>query len=405
MKTIKNFLLRDWRAKLLTLIGAVILWATVAANQSGIVSFPGKIPIQYSNIKDGLVAISDVDAVQIKISAESTVLRQLKEENFTATVNLSNLDTGTYQKGIDVSVNKDAVKIISVSPSQATIRIEKKISKDVPVRIRLDGKTADEFIASDTVANLAEVKISGPESIVKTISEVIAPIKLGGENTDFEKTAKLFAYTANGEEIKNITISPGEINAKIRVSPAGEAKTVGIKVNTKGNTTAGFWISSITTDPEVVTISGSRVKISSTKYLETEDIDISGLAENKSFTTDLIVPSGLKIEESPAQVKVQVTVSRNQSTKDFTLTPKFSAIGNNLNVSSSDPAQVVLTLSGNQKDLDAISTDQLTLDIPLSSYTQGNYEIQLKNEFFHIPTDVDIDSFAPVSLKLTLSLK
>lgn len=307
---LKNIVFYNWQAKLLILFCTFVLWVYVSATQSLVVDFPGDITVSYQNASDGIISVSDVDMVHIKIAVDPINLKQLTEDNFSAVVDLKDLSEGTFERPIKVSSKKEDVRIISVAPSKATVRLEKKISKTLPIRIKIDGKAAEEFIVSDASTTVEASVVSGPEQIVKSLAEVVAPVKLDGESESFERTAKLFIYSANGNEIKNLDMSPSQVPVRIAISPAGEAKTVGIKVNTSGNIANGYFISGVTTDPAVVTISGTTSALSRTKFLETEAVDISGLTENKTFSVKLTVPNGLKVEEKNSQIKVDLEISK-----------------------------------------------------------------------------------------------
>ena len=307
---IKKAVLHNWKPKLFILISTFFLWVYVSASQSLVINFPGDIPVSYQNTPEGVISVSDVDMAHIKIAVDPINLKQLKEDNFSATIDLKDLSEGTFERPINVTTKNENVKIISVTPPKATVRLEKKITKSLPIRVKLEGQAAEEFVASDTSTDTTAVDVSGPEQIVKSLSEVVAPVKLNGEDESFERSAKLFVYSANGNEIKNVDISPSQVVARISISPSGEAKTVGIKVNTTGAVADGYFISGITTDPAVVTISGSRSLLSKTKFLETETVDINGLSENKSFSAKITVPSGLIVEEKNSQIKIDFEISK-----------------------------------------------------------------------------------------------
>jgi len=306
---IKKLFLYNWKAKILIFLCTFMLWIYVSASQSLIVNFPGSVPIAYQNSAEGTMSVSDTDSVQIKIAVDPINLKQIDESNFQASVDLKNLVEGTYEREILVTSKREDVRIISVNPSRATVRIEKKISKTVPIRVKLDGQAASEYTASETSAEVESAIVSGPEKTVNTIAEVVAPLKLSGESSSFSKTTKLFVYSATGSELKNVEIDPGEVLVRVTISTLGEAKTVGVKINTIGKVANGYWISNIISDPPLFTVSGSRSVLARTKFLETEPIDVSNLSEKKSFSAKLIIPAGLNILDSNQQVKIEVEVS------------------------------------------------------------------------------------------------
>jgi YbbR domain-containing protein len=405
MGKLKNIFLRDWHGKVGALIEAIILWVIITASQSSNITFPGQIDVDFKNLKDGLAVISDSDAVQIKINLQNTNLNQITEDNFSASVDLSGLGVGTYVKTVDIISKNPNVKISSVSPSNLTVRIEKKLDKTVPVRARFDGSAADSYGASDTEITPSETTVSGPESIVKDVNEAVAPIHLSGESVDFSKTAQLFVYTASGDEIKNITLSPNEVDVQVGIVRVGDTKTVGIKVNLTGNLAVGYWISSISTDPEVVNIGGSASQIAATKYVATEPIDITNLNSTKTFSAKPDLPSGLTLETKTVSIKVTLNVERSDSVKEIAVAPNFTNLGGGLAVSSVSPVKTLVVLSGSPEILNQVGESNIDLSIDLSAYDVGTHNITLSKENLKFPSNLTFLSFNPSELSISIVRK
>jgi len=405
VEKIKKFFANNWKAKLGSFLFAIILWFLITATQSSITTFPGTIPISFNNISSDLVAIPDQDSVQIKISAENVNLGSIKESNFRASIDLSGLNEGTYKKDVIVNSSDSNIKITTINPNVITVRIEKKVSKKVPARVRFDGSASDGFGVADTSIDPAEVEISGAESIIQTITEVVAPIKLTGENADFAKKAELFAYTASGQEIKNVIINPDSATAKVKIAKTGETKTIGIKVNVSGNLAPGYWVSSISTDPQVITISGPQAQIASIKYIETEQVDISNLKGNETFSVGLIIPPGFVTQGNVTSVKVKMDVSQSDNAKEVTLVPNFLNLEKNLQVSSFNPSKILAIFTGPKDTIGQINSDNITLDIDLSSTIAGNFDLPLQSSFLKFPANITFLNFEPDKIAVTIEPK
>jgi len=384
---IKNFFTKDWIAKLVIVVATTILWFFISLNQVSTINFPSKIKIDYQGLKEGLVCTSSNENVQIKINADPIILKNLKESDFKATVDLTGLDEGTYEKEIKTTVDSDKVTIISTNPRKTTIIIEKKASKNVPVRARFDGKLEDGYIVSDSVADPAEAEIVGPESVVKTVSEVIAPIKASGEKQNFEKVSELFAYDAQGNVLKAIKINPDTAKITATVVPVGETKTVGIKANFKGNLASGYWMSLVKTDPQVITISGSKTKLTQTKYVETEPIDISNLSENKTFSTALKKESGISVEEKYSVIKVSIELSKIENTQEISIKPSFINLAKDLKITTVDPTEAKISVSTDT----GADTGQIVLNINANGLSKGEHTANLTESNFSLPSGVKLN--------------
>jgi YbbR domain-containing protein len=402
---IKVFFTKDWPGKLASLIIATILWFVISLSQSTVTNYPGQLKINFTNLKDGLIAISNDDYVQIKINTKPVNLRDVKESDFKIQIDLDSLGEGTYEKNISVVSSNSNVQIVSVTPQKTTVRIEKKISKTVPVRVRLDGQVAEGLIASDAKTDPPEVAISGPESIINSITEVVAPIKLDGEKDDFVRTAQLFAYTAQGVEIKNILISSDSVKVSVIISSSGETKTVGIKVDTSGEIASGYWISSITTDPQVLTIIGSASKVAQTKYLETEAIDIGSLTQSKTFSSKISIPAGVTVQDKPQSIKIVVNIDKVLATKSFDITANFMNLPSSLAITQSQPATVKVEITSDGKDVESLNSQDIKLNLDLSSATESTTEIGIDSSKFEIPSGYRISSISDSKITLKIAKK
>ena len=401
----KKIIFGNWKIKLVAFAVALGLWFYATANQSTFTNFPGKIPVKTENLIGGTVAILDNEFVEIKISADTASLPQIKEDNFSATVDLNGLNEGTYNREINVSSKNSAVRVVAVNPNKTTVRIEKKVTKTVPIRARFDGSVAEEFVVSDSNPDPPEAQVSGPESAINTISEAVAPIKLSGETENFEKTAQLFVYTASGREIKNVEINPQNILIKITVSRAGQTKTVGIKVKLQGSVADGCWISSIKTNPEVVTLNGTRAGVASTNFLETEPVDISGVNSNKTVNARLVVPAGLSIGDKTSSIQVTIEVKKFETIKDVYITPKFLNLAGDLYLKNYNPKQVKLTIGGTQDAINSLGQDAIAVNLDLSGLGDGNHNFDITRDNITTPNNIDLVSIGDGKSNITLSKK
>jgi len=402
MEKIKRLFLKDWQAKLGALICALILWFFITATQSSIVNFPGQIPVNFKNVNNGLIAISSDDVVKIKIRAENVNLSSVTEDNFEASVDLSNLTEGTYNKDIQVTSKNPNIQITNTTPKNTTIRIEKKIEKTVPVRVRLDGTASEGYGVSETEILPSEVRILGGESIVKNITEAVAPIRLNGENSNFSKNTQLFTYSASGQELKDVQIIPSEVSVNVIINRVGDVKTVGIKVNLTGSLSPGYWISTISTDPEVVSIGANASRIASVKYIETEPVDITNLSESKTVSAKLNLPTGITTEGNVMSVQVNLQIIKSDLVKEISVAPKFVNLKNGLKVSGATPEKVLVVLTGSKDVLSEINGESIELNIDLSGYNKGSNKITLTPSLLRYPSNLSFLNFVPESIVVSL---
>jgi YbbR domain-containing protein len=395
---IVNFFKKNWKTKLLSIVAALTAWFIISLNQSSIVNYPNKIEIDFKGLKESLVSVAADDSVQIKINVDPIDLKDLKDSDFKASVDLTELENGVYEKEIKVTTTLPEVQIISCNPRKTTVKIDTRETKTVPVRVKYDGTAAEGYIVSDATAEPEEVKVIGPKSTIDNITEAVAPIKINGEKEGFERVSQLFVYDAQGDEIKFVKIDPLSIKTKISVTPAGDTKTVGIKVKTTGNIKDGYWINSITIEPQTVTISGSRTKLSQTQYVETEAIDLTNLDADKTFTAQLNVDSGIKVEDKYSSIKVTMNIEESQQTKIIEVLPKFKNTPSGFNVTT-NPQKISVEITTSKT---SIEESDIALEINLGLYGEGQHEIELSKDSFLVASNIKIEKILTNKIKITL---
>jgi len=389
-----KFFTTNITAKILALVFAIGVWTYVATGQTKVDRFPGRIPIEAKNIPSGMAIADDLGSVEIKIKAPYSSWQRLSADDFTANVDLSGLDVGTYRMDVNVSVSNSAVSVVEKNPSKVTIRLEPLVTKKVPVAIKLDGKPADGFAAGEAVTTPDQVEVRGAKSLVDSILNAQATLGLNGENSDFEKKVKLSAFDAASQEIKSVSFAPDTVIVKVPVMRATNTKTVGIKAIITGDPSENFWVSKVIVTPSVAVITGEPEVLKNIEYLETTRVDINNISKNKSLDADLILPEGIALLSNQNKVKVTVYVSPNLSIKELPAT--FNFIGRSASASSN----VKVRLAGPIIMLNNLTSRDIILNIDMSSRSSGAFVIN-KNDF-SVPSGIDVIDFSPKTININV---
>ena len=142
---------------------------------------------------------------------------------------------------------------------------------------------------------------------------------------------KLTALDELERPVKNISFSPERVEVSVSVAKEGGGKIVGVKVKLTGSPTSGYWISEFTYDPITVRILGSEDKMKDVDFLETKEINISGLNQDKEVQVELSLPEGISLlaGESKA-ISVTIKVSLSAQNKETTAGFSYSGLGSGL---------------------------------------------------------------------------
>lgn len=399
----RNFLTHNLGMKFIALLITVGLWFFVAATLNNVSKFPGSIAVKAVNTPENLSAIYDTKEVELKVSADPGVWKQLSSENFSAFVDLNGLTAGTHDLKVIVNSNLPGVEVVDVTPSTILVRLEVTASKQVDVIATVSGQAAENLTTGLIEFDPDKITVSGPKSLTDTVNSATAEIKLSGESADFERQISLKIINDKGEEIKDLTITPAEVKAKVKIVKSGNNKTVGIKVNTSGFPATGFYIGSITTDPSTVDIIGQDSVLRGVQFIETQTIDLTGLNSTLVKTVSLSLPSGISLQrDSNQKIKVTINFSVSEVTKELSATIIPLNLAPGLKISNFDPATVRVIVSGPADQIASLKSSDVLLNLDLLGRSTGSIGIDLSRDMFKALAGISISSFLPSSITVTL---
>lgn len=402
MKSFLKLIFSNFHIKLLAIVISAAVWVYVvnAGTQIGVVS--AKIPVQIYNITETLALSNQIEDIQLKVKAPQGVFQTLGAKDFTAFVDASGLTSGSHTVEIRVVSDVAGVQILGKTPSTATLTLSKKVSNNFTVNIQTSGKLADGFgIKGDPTLSPAQVTVSGAKDNMDKVTKVVALVTLSGEEKDISQTAFLRALDKNGNEVSNLSFSPDSVQVSIPVERQNDTKTVGIKTNIQGIPPSGFTVGTITTNPQSVTISGKSSALSSTQFLETASINVASATSTFTKEVALTLPEGITPQDATT-VKVTVEIVANTKQKSMNAEVLFTGVGSGLKVVSKAPTTVTVVVSGANSVINALSDNDIKIQIDLQGKTAGTYTINLSKSNISAPSNISVGSFNPQSVSVTI---
>jgi YbbR domain-containing protein len=254
------------------------------------------------------------------------------------------------------------------------------------------------------VLNPATVNVSGAQSLINNVTQAIAPVVLNGETTSIDEKVTAQIQDVNGNIIPGVTIDPSQVEVKDGIIKPGITSTVGIQPVITGQPSNGYWVSSVSTSPSVVTITGSPSALQAVSSINTAPISVNGVGASETVTSNLTIPTGITLTDtSITQVSVTITLSSVSTTKTITPQISFKNLAQSLTVSSTTPTSISAVVSGSASILTALSDGSVVVSVDLSAYqSAGTYSVNIVNAEFTTPTGVSLVSFLPSTISVTL---
>ena len=408
LKYLKKLFTKNLGIKISCLIAATLLWVYIAAGQNTIAKYPGSIKIKAINVPSGLVAIYDNKTVDIKIMAEPSVWSKLSVDSFSAYVDLSGQKEGTYELPVNVVSSTAGVDIVEKTPDKVVISLEPIVTKEVSINKKVEGSAAEGLVAGNIDLSPETTTLRGPKSVVNSITEATALIKLNGESEKFTKTVGLSALDESGEVIDNLEFDPAEVSATVAIVKASNNKTVGVRVKTTGQPKTGYFVSNISVSPSTVDITGSTSLLADVSYLETLPIDITNQSTDIEKDVALDIKNGLALQVgSTSKVHIKISLSLNQTSKELSATIVPINLNSAYQISNILPSEIKVVCSGPSDAISKLKSSDViyNLDFSGKTLTELVFNFNVTPSNFKTPDNVDVVSVVPSSINVTVSKK
>ncbi|MGK2944660.1 MAG: CdaR family protein [Desulfuromonadales bacterium] len=233
-------ILENWVLKFISLAFAVVLWFFVMGESRMEVTHVA--PLEYKNLAEGLMIANEVPtSVAIMISGPRTLQVNLSPKDISLSVDLKDLTAGvTSFKRLEESLNiPTGLKITRISPSYVDVKLERVRDREVPVRVVVKGDPASGFIVKSIKVIPEKVIVSGAESELKGVSEVVTKeIDLTNVQESFTQAVAI-NYTGNYTNLKETKTVEAQIIVQQdpKHVPAQPAEEPAEAVNSEGEKT------------------------------------------------------------------------------------------------------------------------------------------------------------------------
>lgn len=366
---------------LLSLIIAFGLWLyviTVVSPGSDATYYNIPVTLQNENIlkERGLMITSEYPSVNLRLEGNRTDLSKLNSANITVLANVAGiLAPGTHFLDCSVSYPGDIagnnISVLNQDPELVVLKVEKRITKPVPVVIQYEGAVPDGFLADKENIELdyQTIDVTGPESAVSQIEQAVIQVDL---NEQAETLVGEFAYILcndAGERVdaQMITTNVEAVNLTLRIL---RVKEILLTVQVVDGGGATEETSSITIEPKKILVSGSDTLLEGLDTLNIGAVNLATMAKDSVLTYAITLPEGVNNETglNEAVVNVQFPALK---TKEFEVTTI-----NAINVPEGMEAEVVtkvlpITIRGPKKLVEKMKETDIVVNVDFADAQLG----------------------------------
>ena len=394
------------RTLLLSFILAVLVWV-VAVNEENPIEekvFPQPVTIQLLNVPPDLLLMGQPNLqTSVTIRAPSLVWDQLTIDQVRVTADLSAVGPGTYNVPLVGSLSTNAARLTRLEPAAISLTFEKRLARQLPVHLEQTGDVALGYAAGPPVVTPLTTTVTGPASLVNSVSEVRATITLSGLKDDFNDSVALEPADNAGKLVNGVVLSPASAHVQVSVTQKTGFRDVTVSPVIRGQVAYGYRLTNITVSPPVVTVSSSdpRKVNNLPGYIETQPLDITGWQADRAVRLPLAMPAGVSLQGDQA-VFVQVSITAIEYSETVPRELQLQGLADGLEATPS-PDQVDILISGPLPVLNQLTQEDVSVYLDLTGLDVGTY--QLTPQVSLLPTSLHVDKVLTSPIEVDIRIK
>ena len=399
---------KNLRTFLLALALGVSVWvsAVSAADPDEVSAFPDPIPLEVVGQDPSLIRTNEIPSnVEVTLRAPHSVWEVLtaQENSIRALVDLTGLSAGEHTLNVQIMVSERPYQIVVANPTTVTVQLESIATRTFPLVLSLTGQPAAGYQAGDATKGVAEVTISGPESIVEQAARARVVVNQDGVRESIDESLPIQVIDAQNNILDGLTINPESVTVNVPISQQGGFRDVAVKVIVQGQQAAGYRIEKISVFPPVVTVFADNPELVNELpgVVDTLPLDLQDRNEDISTRLSLDLPENVTLVGSQT-VQVQVSISPIQTSVTLPNLP-IDVIGLSEGLSAQPfPQAVDVIISGPVPVLDALASQDITVSVDVTGLTVGVYQLEPKVD--PLVENVSIESILPGTVEVVIAV-
>jgi YbbR domain-containing protein len=363
---------------LISLLLAILIWAGASQQNNPMMLQSLQIPLNLVGQPENSTLELSTENVIVVVEAPSSVLSELSSDDFSATIDLSQIPLGeNVSLPITVNTAVPGVNINDPVPGAVDVRLEQLLSREVPVVLDVRGSVARGHTQGDPLIDPQTITVVGTAEQVNPLDAARVTVFLNNVRETVVDTAFPIFYDRRGQvaSVSGVdSVSAESIQVTIPVEESADFAEKFIDINWTGTPADGYRLLSVTVDPPSVLVQGLPTRLSQLSQVTTDPIDITGLTESFSQQVALDLPEGITLDEGQTVI-VNVEIEPILTTGVYNRPVEFQGVEEGLEAAA-DPDEVRVVLFGPLPILDSLTEDEVRVTVDAFGLLTGTYSLE-----------------------------
>lgn len=398
---------KNLMAKILSVVIAVLLWSYVMSIENPQETrIYRNVKVNYLNtdsIENRGLTVSNLQEVyvNIRVRGNKKDLDKLYVESIVANADLEGYSYGENRIPITarLKTNRDSTEIVSISPSDVLVNIDKIIQKDIPLKTVTYGNPKENFVVGEITSTVSKIKIEGPLNQVNKVQYMETNIDITDKDSSFTISNPIYPIDMDGEVISNLEYSPNTVDVTV---PIYKTQVLPIYLVTTGEGSDKFAITDLAISPQSVTVKYLDANMKNISKIETAPVDLSKLKNGNALPLELKLPDGVSLINPEQKIYLNYKVHQ-WSKKVFQINHRQLNFYNLPEGMSIDESSLLETydvpIKGYRSVLENLDIGNYTFDVDLSDVTAGENKVQVN---LHKKENVTLDIDGVYYINLTI---
>lgn len=404
----------------ISLFSALCIWSILVASDGTLtrekvfpsvaVSVTGESALR----SRGYIVTDDLDqiaqSVRMTVEVTQANYNRVSGTSYNPHFDLSQV-TGEGENTLNVSYSSQLYgPVTSCEPSTITVNVERYITRRVPVVLEMVGEMPQGLYLDSYKTDPTMLSISGPQSLVTSVSRVVARLDLGDLShlRMSDRTAiDIVLEDANGQviqspklEVTNQTVITGAVVVETELVPQKSVPLVPENFVT-GSPAQGFVLSGVELGQESMQVAARQEALDAITLIGTDSpLNIEGATQDVTGYVRIRKPSGV---ENTLPTEIAVTARIEEATIERTfknVAIEIDGLDEQLSASLSK-ARATVQLTGAYHFITDLTAEDIRLFVDLSDCSEGSYDLPVQ---IHIDNAQEF-SCALSSPEITVSVK